>query len=42
MKEYITSALALVGGGLSWAIGGFDAIEELVSAGDGQEGVENG
>lgn len=26
MKEYITSALALVGGGLSWAIGGFDAV----------------
>lgn len=26
MKEYITSALALVGGGLSWAIGGFDAL----------------
>ena len=25
MKEYITSALALMGGGLSWAIGGFDA-----------------
>lgn len=26
MKEYITSALALVGGVLSWAIGGFDAV----------------
>ena len=26
MKEYITSALALMGGGLSWAIGGFDAV----------------
>lgn len=26
MKEYITSALALVGGGLSWAMGGFDAV----------------
>ena len=26
MKEYITSALALLGGGLSWAIGGFDAL----------------
>lgn len=26
MKEYITSALALGGGGLSWAIGGFDAV----------------
>lgn len=25
MKEYITSALALLGGGLSWAVGGFDA-----------------
>lgn len=25
MKEYITSVLALMGGGLSWAIGGFDA-----------------
>lgn len=25
MKEYITSAFALLGGGLSWAIGGFDA-----------------
>lgn len=24
MKEYITSALALMGGGISWAIGGFD------------------
>ena len=26
MKEYITSAAALLGGGLSWAIGGFDAV----------------
>ena len=26
MKEYITSAFALLGGGLSWAIGGFDAV----------------
>lgn len=26
MKEYITSAFALLGGGLSWAVGGFDAV----------------
>jgi toxin secretion/phage lysis holin len=26
MKEYITSALALMGGGITWAIGGFDMV----------------
>lgn len=33
MKEYITSAFALLGGGLSWAIGGFDmAVVCLIGA----------
>lgn len=33
MKEYITSALALMGGGISWAIGGFDmAVVCLIGA----------
>ena len=33
MKEYITSAAALLGGGLSWAIGGFDmAVVCLIGA----------
>ena len=33
MKEYITSALALLGGGISWAIGGFDmAVVCLIGA----------
>lgn len=25
LKEYVTAAIALMGGGLSWAVGGFDA-----------------
>ena len=33
MKEYITSALALIGGGITWAIGGFDmAVVCLIGA----------
>lgn len=33
MKEYITSALALMGGGITWAIGGFDmAVVCLIGA----------
>ena len=31
MKEYITSAFALLGGGLSWAIGGFDRVVGCLS-----------
>lgn len=42
MKEYITSAFALLGGGLSWAIGGFDAAVLCLVIAMGEGGGEHG